>query len=290
MFEGLRKPSELIVIVVTLLAFGCPVQAIVQAFGLDERTIASWRDRAGQQCQRVHQAIVEQGRIDLVHVQADEIRVKARGRVVWMGLALMVSTRLWVGGVISQCRDTRVGRSAPAAGAGLLQDRLRGTHLHRWVGSLSGQYQTRLSGEDQADGGTRASASGDLVGFAHRDRDQAHRRQAAHQGGASDESRHAGGGNAPLAALGWRADAQHVLHRTVQWHDAGTTGYLNAQMSACRSAIAGSGNRHALDRQYLQLLLFPSGTQQALLGRHTTATATNSCHGQWADGPSLESR
>ena len=108
MFEGLRKPSELIGIVVTLLAFGCPVQAIVQAFGLDERTVASWRDRAGKQCQRVHQSLVEQGRLDLVHVQADEIRVKARGMVVWMGLALMVSTRLWVGGVISQCRDTKL--------------------------------------------------------------------------------------------------------------------------------------------------------------------------------------
>jgi len=40
MFEGLRKPTELIVIVVTLLASGCPVQAMVQAFGLDERTVA----------------------------------------------------------------------------------------------------------------------------------------------------------------------------------------------------------------------------------------------------------
>jgi transposase-like protein len=57
MFEGLRTSAELIVIVVTLLAFGCPVQAIVQAYGLDERTVASWRDRAGKQCQRVHQAI-----------------------------------------------------------------------------------------------------------------------------------------------------------------------------------------------------------------------------------------
>src|SRR5947199_6783241 len=108
MFEGLRKPTELIVIVVTLLAFGCPVQAIVQAFGLDERTVASWRDRAGKQCQRVHQAIVEQGRLDLVPVQADEIRVKARGMVVWMGLCLMVSTRLWLGGVISHSRDTKL--------------------------------------------------------------------------------------------------------------------------------------------------------------------------------------
>ncbi len=106
MFEGLRTSTELIVIVVTLLAFGCPVQAIVQAYDLDERTVASWRDRAGSQCQRVHQAIVEQGQLDLVHVQADEIRVKARGMVAWMGLAVMVSTRLWLGGVVSRTRDT----------------------------------------------------------------------------------------------------------------------------------------------------------------------------------------
>ena len=106
MFEGLRTAPEVVIIVVTLLAFGCPVQAIVQAYGLDERTVAAWRDRAGKQCQRVHQAIVEQGRLDLIHVQADEIRVKARGMVVWMGLAMMVSTRLWLGGVVSRTRDT----------------------------------------------------------------------------------------------------------------------------------------------------------------------------------------
>ena len=106
MFEGLRTPTELVVIVITLLAFGCPVQAIVRAYGLDERTVASWRDRAGKQCQRVHQAIVEQGQLDLIHVQADEIRVKARSMVAWMGLAMMVSTRLWLGGVVSRTRDT----------------------------------------------------------------------------------------------------------------------------------------------------------------------------------------
>ena len=71
MFEGLRKPVELIVIVVTLLTYGCPVQAIVHAFGLDERTVADWRDRAGMHGQQVYQAIVEQGKLDLMHVQAD---------------------------------------------------------------------------------------------------------------------------------------------------------------------------------------------------------------------------
>src|SRR5436309_10724463 len=65
MLEGLRKPTELIVIVVTLLAYGCPVQAIVKAFKLDERTVASWRDRAGAQCQRVQEAVVQSGKLSL---------------------------------------------------------------------------------------------------------------------------------------------------------------------------------------------------------------------------------
>jgi hypothetical protein len=48
----------------------------VQVFGLDERTVASWRDRTGKHCQQVHQAVVLQGHPDLVHVLADEIPVK----------------------------------------------------------------------------------------------------------------------------------------------------------------------------------------------------------------------
>jgi hypothetical protein len=41
MWEGLRKPTELLVMVVTLLAYGCPIQAIVHAYALDERTVGS---------------------------------------------------------------------------------------------------------------------------------------------------------------------------------------------------------------------------------------------------------
>jgi transposase-like protein len=108
LFAGLRKPTEVIVTVVTLLAYGCPVQAIVHAFGLDERTVARWRDRAGAHCEQVHHAVVEQADLDLMHVQADEIRVKGRGMIIWMGLALMVSTRLWLAGVVSVHRDRRL--------------------------------------------------------------------------------------------------------------------------------------------------------------------------------------
>src|SRR5256886_3457607 len=105
MLEGLRKPMDLMVIVVTLLSYGCQVKAIVHAFGLDERTVADWRDRAGAHCQKVHQEMVEQGQLDLMHVQADEIRVKGCKLIAWMGLAMMVSTRLWLGGVVQLSRD-----------------------------------------------------------------------------------------------------------------------------------------------------------------------------------------
>jgi transposase-like protein len=86
MFEGLRKPEELIVIVVTLLSYGCPVQAIVHALGLDERTVAAWRDRAGAHCQHLHEGIVEQGNLDLMQGPPDEIRVKGCQMIAWMGL------------------------------------------------------------------------------------------------------------------------------------------------------------------------------------------------------------
>lgn len=94
--------------VVTLLSSGCPVQALVHAFGLDERTGANWRDRAGAQGEQVHQAVIETGKLDLGQVQADEIRVKGRAMIAWMGLAIMVSTRLWLGGVVSWKRDTHL--------------------------------------------------------------------------------------------------------------------------------------------------------------------------------------
>ena len=104
-FYRLRKAKEVVVAVVTLLAYGCPIQAIVMAFGLDERTVLSWQGRSGQHCQHVHEHLVEQPR-DLGQVQADDIRVKMQGFMVWMAMAIQVETRLWLGGVVSQQRDT----------------------------------------------------------------------------------------------------------------------------------------------------------------------------------------
>src|SRR5213594_3662695 len=103
-FYRLRTPAETVALVLTLLAHGCPLQAIVVAFGFDERTVADWWARSGRQGQAVQEHLVEQPR-DLGQVQADEIRVKKQGGIVWMALAMMVKTRLWLGGEVSEQRD-----------------------------------------------------------------------------------------------------------------------------------------------------------------------------------------
>jgi len=103
---GIRKSEEDFIKVTTLLAYGAPIQAIVHAFKLDERTVADWRERAGIHCEAVHKEKIEQGTLDLIHVQADEIWVKMKGTVVWVALAIMVSTRLWIAGEVSKKRDS----------------------------------------------------------------------------------------------------------------------------------------------------------------------------------------
>jgi transposase-like protein/IS1 family transposase len=108
-FYRLRTPAETVSLVLTLLAHGCPLQAIVVAFGFDERTVAAWFARAGTQAQAVQEHLVEQPR-DLGQVQADEIRVKQQGKISWMALAMAVGTRLWLAGEVREQRDLRVVR------------------------------------------------------------------------------------------------------------------------------------------------------------------------------------
>ena len=104
-FYRLRTATDVVTLVLTLVSPGCPTQAIVAAFGVDERTVAAWLTRAGQPCRRGHQHVVQQGRVDLQHVQADALWVKLVGRRVWLGMAIAVPARLGLGGVISPRRD-----------------------------------------------------------------------------------------------------------------------------------------------------------------------------------------
>jgi transposase-like protein len=99
-----RTAAETVRLVVTLLAHGCPLQALVVACGFDERTVASGAVRAGLQGQAVQEHLVEQPR-DLGQVHADESRVKPQRGVVWMALAMLVRPRVWLAGEVSPHRD-----------------------------------------------------------------------------------------------------------------------------------------------------------------------------------------
>jgi hypothetical protein len=63
---GVKKGAELFVTVATLLAYGCPVKAIVMAFGLDERTVRDWLRQSGQHCRQVHEHMMETQAFDLI--------------------------------------------------------------------------------------------------------------------------------------------------------------------------------------------------------------------------------
>jgi transposase-like protein len=108
LFYRLRTEPKTVLLVIALLVYGCPVQAIVQAFEIDERTVRDWWRRAGLHCQIFHERLLDQNQLELGQVQADEIKAKTQKRSIWMAMAMMVSTRLWLGGAVSPNRDTNL--------------------------------------------------------------------------------------------------------------------------------------------------------------------------------------
>ncbi|MBF6571823.1 MAG: IS1 family transposase [Candidatus Binataceae bacterium] len=104
LFHRRQTDEATITCILTLLANGCPFAAIEAAYGVQRPTVRDWMDAAGSHGEAIHQHLVCQPR-DLGTVQADEIRVKQQGGIIWLAMAMMVTTRLWLGGAISVRRD-----------------------------------------------------------------------------------------------------------------------------------------------------------------------------------------
>ncbi len=99
----LHHPAATLSVVLTLLIHGCPIAAIVVAFGLDERTVRAWLHKAGAHAALLHDQLT--GEVEARQVQADEIRVRVRGGAVWAALALDVGSRLWLATAVARRRD-----------------------------------------------------------------------------------------------------------------------------------------------------------------------------------------
>ena len=108
MFAGLRTDIKIVTWVVGLIAWGCPVAAIVAVFELDERTVTDWMHRAGLYAESFHHQHMQ--KLDLQHVQVDEIRLKMQQQVAWIAMAMSVGSRLWLGAVCQASRDKRLAK------------------------------------------------------------------------------------------------------------------------------------------------------------------------------------
>jgi len=102
---GLKHPLWLVSVVLALLSCGCPVPALVFAFGLDERTVADWHAKAGAHAQQLQEQVVRAGQLDLGQVQADELYAKTQAGPIWIATAMSVFSRLWLWGAVSWNRD-----------------------------------------------------------------------------------------------------------------------------------------------------------------------------------------
>jgi len=106
MFSWKKTPVDMLVLVVTLLAHGCPVRALVAAGGVKAETVRTGAAEAGVHGAQGHRHLVLGACWSVRHGHADARRVRVQTGMVGMAMALMVSTRLWVGGVVSAQRDT----------------------------------------------------------------------------------------------------------------------------------------------------------------------------------------
>ena len=254
-FSRLRTAAATVVLVVTLLAHGCPVQAMVAALGCDERTIAAWWARSGRQGQAVHECLVERPR-DLGQGQADELRVKKHGGIVWMALALMVQTRLWLGGAVREQRDRTLLRR--------LIERVRRCAAHRsalvlYRGAVHRHpSHARDLARSRAHGHGRAATVAPLAQRPDRSRGQVLRAAAGRRDRPPHYRWHAGTrGDAQRALAGPRRD-QDGIQRTAACDLPGTS-------CAAGASVSGAGTPH------------PDPARRDVCGRHSLELVHAAC-------------
>ena len=235
-----RTEEETITRVITLVSHGCPVPAVEAAFGFQAQTVREWVDAAGSHAEAVHHAEVVQPR-DLVQVQADEIHVKSQAGVLWMAMAMMVSTRLWLGGAVSPQRDRDlIGRLVALVAAcatwGPLLFVTDG--LSTYIDVVRKAFRTRQAGT----GGDRAG--GQAVRWA------------------SGDGRHPSPGSwqradVPDVAVvdAWVSGAQHRVYRAAEWHLPQPTGGLGPSHALFGPPCGDGDARHVSGGDGVQLLL-----------------------------------
>jgi len=107
-FYRCRYPIWVIVLILTLLSYGCPMVAIVKSFHIDKRTVAKWQKEAGDHAKQVQEHVVVKQKRRLYQIQLDEMWIKIQGANVWVATGIDVFTRLFLWGEVSHKRDKKM--------------------------------------------------------------------------------------------------------------------------------------------------------------------------------------
>ena len=105
---NMRYPNWVVIMVLSLLASGCPVQAIVFALSINEQTIANWQRLAGEHAKIVQKTKVCTGQLCAEQIQTDELWVKTQFGTVWMATGMAVFSRLFIWGTVNIERKVHV--------------------------------------------------------------------------------------------------------------------------------------------------------------------------------------
>jgi hypothetical protein len=214
-FYRVHTAADVVTIVRTVLCHGCPSQALVAAFGLDERPVAAWVTRAGRHCQQGHQHVVQQGQVDRPPVQPDERWVKLVGRRVWMAMALAVPSRLWLGGCVRPQRDRGLLTTLVQMVRSCARSLAIRVCVDGWASAVTAFLHVL---RPRAHGRPRAATAGAGAGGAPGPGGQAvrpaARRERGAAGGARDRRGHRGGAGSNRPRHG----DQYRVHRATQRH------------------------------------------------------------------------
>ena len=70
-----------------LIRYGSPLQAIVQVFNIEERTLTRWWDRAGDHAPQSHESEVQTSGVDTRHVQAEQLQEGSVSQEMMLSIA-----------------------------------------------------------------------------------------------------------------------------------------------------------------------------------------------------------
>jgi hypothetical protein len=289
-----HKSHELVVAVVTLLAYGCPVQAIVAAFSLDERTIARWQKESGHQPMPTPPRAPRPGRRGAPGARPGR-RVAHSDRwgrfVVGLGAFGWQPTLAWRGG--PGTTRSRLDSLAPPASARLRRFRCP-LALHRWPLQLpqaSSEGVSRAASHRE----TRASEAPFAGESDGRPGDQTLLSATGDRCGSSRRARHGGGGTSSAECHAGRRRQQrgdqHLLHRAASGHLSLPARPTGAQNSLGDSPKGDARSRDVVDRHVLQLVpcaSFPEiGKKKRHGGRRAAMDRTDSGTSRGAHRSSL---